>query len=222
MQVVLAAGRDAAAVARNAERARQELAFFNQGLRAIVGEAERALGADGADLAGRPQLPRLRAAILSARSKAVPAALAAGASAAFAGMAAGPAAMGTAVPSGSIAALAAAATEAAATAMLAEHSPPGVTTSLVQLAHTDLDALDDCAELLRSAAPAALERASFMLRRGVFQTMQDCAGCSFGVRDFLLEWSRAFMRRLDSGELSAEDAHVLVNGARLALAKQPA
>jgi hypothetical protein len=224
MQVVLAVGQDPAAVAGNAERARQELAFFNQRLRAVVEQAERAQGAGGADMPVQPQLARLRAAISAARDKAVPAALAAGGSAAFAGMAAGPAAMGptrmaAALPSGSIASLAASATEAAATAMLAEHSPPGIATS-AQLARTDLDALDDCVELLRSAGPATLERVCCIVRRGVFQTLQDCAICSFPVRDFLWEWSRAFLRRLDSGELTADDAHVLVNGARLAVTRR--
>jgi hypothetical protein len=215
LQVVLAAGPDNAAVAGNAHRARQELALFNRRLRKVVEDAEQAQAATGPQLATRSRLPSLRAAISAARNKAVPAALAAGATAAVGGLAGGPAGMGIALLSGSVASLVGTVTEAAATALLAERGPQAVAMSAVQLVQTDLEALDDCVELMRSATQTTTEGISFIIRRGVFQTLQDAADCPAPVRDFLYwEWSRTLLSRLDADELSASDAHELVSSAR--------
>jgi hypothetical protein len=214
MQIVLAADPDDGAVARNTDRARHELALFNWRLRKVVEDAEQAQAAAGPQLATRSRLPLLRAAVSAARNKAVPAALAAGASAAVGGAAGGPAGMGIALLSGSVASLVGTVTAAAATALLAERASQDVAMSAVQLIRTDLEALDDCVELIRSATQTTTEAIGFIIRRGVFQTLQDAAECPAPVRDFLYwEWSRTLLSRLDACELSADDAHELISSA---------
>ena len=217
MQVVVTAGPDDAAAASNADRARQELAWFNERLRILVEDAERAQAASEANTASRSRLPSLRAVVSAARNKAVPAALAAGATAAVAAAAAGPAGMGIALLSGGAAALLGSATEAAATTLIAERGSQAVALSAAQLVRTDLNALDHCIELMRSATHATKERISFIIRRGVFQMLQDAAACPVPERDFLWQWSKNFLQQLDGDQLPADLAHKLVNSARRAL-----
>ena len=207
--------------ARSSERARQELIFFTRRLRTLVEAAEQKRGADEKD--DDPQssefLHSLRTIVTAARNRAVPAALAAGASAAVAGAAGGPAGIGIAFLSGGAASLFASATEAAATAWLAEPGhgdAPVMSTSLVIT--TDLGALDGCIDLMRSATYANIESIRFIVRRGVFQTLQDAADCTVPVRDFLWEWSKVLLSLLDTEPFAFAEAHQTVDLARQAVA----
>ncbi|HXB49588.1 MAG TPA: hypothetical protein VNW50_17640 [Streptosporangiaceae bacterium] len=214
VQVICATRPDGGRVASSADIARQELAAFKYRLRIVVEDAEQAQAAAAMDPDSRSRLPGLRAIVSAARDKAVPAALAAGTSAAIGAVAGGPAGIAIALLSGSVASIVGAVTEAGATALLAERGPQALAMSAAQLVRTDLEALDECVQLMWSQTQSTKESISFIIRRGVFQTLQDAAACSAPARDFLWEWSRVFLTLLDTDDLSAVQAHELVNSAR--------
>jgi hypothetical protein len=222
VQRMLTANQDNATLAGNSARARQQLISFTWRLRALVEAAERVLGEDEKNDESRSSnlLHSLRTMIKAARNRAIPTALAAGASAAVAGIPGGPAGIGIAVLSGATASLLASATEAAATAWLADSGngdTPVMSTLLVM--KTDLGALDGCIDLMRSATHSTNESIRFIIRRGIFQTLQDAADATVPVRDFLWEWSKVLLSLLDAETFSVDDAHQIVNVARETFAK---
>ena len=224
VQRLLTVSQDDVAFAGNSATARQELAFFKRRLEALVKAAEENLREDNKNDAPRSSvlLHSLRTVVTAARNRAIPAALAAGAGAAVTGIAGGPAGMGIAFLSGGAASLLASATEAAATAWLADQGhgdTPAMSTSLA--ISTDLGALDDCIDLMRSATSATIENIRFIIRRGIFQTLQDAAGSAVPVRDFLWEWSKIMLSLLDSEEFSVDQAHLIVDEARKPFARMP-
>jgi hypothetical protein len=207
--------------ARSSEKARQELIFFTRRLRTLVEAAEqhREAGEKDDNPKSSEFLHSLRTIVASARNRAIPTALAAGASAAVAGVAGGPAGIGIAFLSGGAASLLASATEAAATAWLAEpgHGDAPVMSASLVIA-TDLGAIDGCIDLIRSATSANIESIRFIIRRGVFQTLQDAADCTAPVRDLLWEWSKVLLSLLDAEAFSFDEAHQAVDLARQAVA----
>jgi hypothetical protein len=224
VQRLLTVSQDDVAFSGNSAKARQELYFFTRRLRALVEGAEQSLvGDNDNDESGSSVLLHsLRTVVTAARNRAIPTALAAGASAAVTGIAGGPAGMGIAFLSGGAASLLASVTEAAATAWLAESGhgdTPAISTSLA--ISTDLGALDGCIDLMRSATSATIGDIRFIIRRGVFQTLQDAADSAVPVRDFLWEWSKVLLSLLDSEEFSADQAHLIVDEARKASARVP-
>jgi hypothetical protein len=78
----------------------------------------------------------------------------------------------------------------------------------------DLEALDGCIDLIRSATNATIESVRFIIRRGIFQTLQDAADATVPVRDFLWEWSKVLLSLLDAEKFSVDEAHQIVNAAR--------
>jgi hypothetical protein len=216
VQRLLTVGQDGATFERNSAKARQELMFFTHRLRALVEAAEHDLRAAGKNDEPRSGiiLHSLRTIITSARNRAIPTALAAGASAAVVGIPGGPTGMGIAFLSGGAASLLASATQAAATAWLADSGhgdTPVMPASLMIKA--DLGALDGCIDLIRSATNTTIESIRFIIRRGIFQTLQDAAGATVPERDFLWEWSKALLSLLDAEKFSVDDAHQIVNAA---------
>lgn len=189
----------------------------------MVEAAEHTLQVGGENNESRSSilLDSLRKIINAARNRALPTAIAAGVRAAVVGVPGGPAGMDVAFLSGSVASLLASATEAAATAWLADsghEDTPAMSASLV--IRTDLGALDVCIDLMRSATDATIESIRFIIRRGVFQTLQDAADATVPVRDFLWEkWSRALLRLLDAEIFSVDRAHQIVDEAREVLAR---
>jgi hypothetical protein len=223
MQRLFTVGQDDVTFAGNSAIARHQLISFTMRLEDLVQAAEHTLEGDEKNDESRFSnlLHSLRTVITAARDRAIPTALAAGVSAAVAGVPGGPAGMGIALLSGSVASLLASATEAAATAWLANsgrEDTPVMSASLV--IKTDLGALDGCIDLMRSATDATIESIRFIIRRGVFQTLQDAADAPVPVRDFLFEkWSRALLSRLDDETFSVDKAHQIVDVARKVLAK---
>ena len=117
--------------------------------------------------------------------------------------------------SGGAASLLASVTEAAATAWLAEADAPVVPPSLT--VRIDIEALDGCIEMIRSATSYNIENVRFIIRRGVFQTLQDAADSSISVRDFLWDWTKELLSLLDDKAFSVTEAHQIVDRARLDL-----
>jgi len=224
VQRLLSVSQDDVAFAGNSAKARQELIFFTWRLRTLVEAAEQNLKGNEKNNEPRSSvyLHSLRTIVTAARNRAIPAALAAGAGAAVTGIVGGPAGMGIAFLSGATASLLASATEAAATAWLAEAGhgdTPAMSASSVISA--DLGALDGCIDLMRSATSATIEDIRFIIRRGVFQTLQDTAGSTVPVRDFLWGQSRILLSLLDSEQFSADQAHLIVDEVRKVLARKP-
>lgn len=222
---LLVVGQDDSKSYMNAAQARQELYFFTRRLRILVEAVEEDLRKDEKKDDSRSEALRhsLRSAVSAARDRAIPAALAAGAGAAVGGVAGGPAGMGIAFLSGGAASLLATATQAAATAWLAEagHGDTHLVSpvSPVSAVRADVEALDECIELLRSATSATMESIRFIIRRGVFQTLQDAADATVLVRQFLWRWSKAFLSQLDERVFfSIDEAHQAVDKARAVLA----
>jgi hypothetical protein len=222
MRCLLTASPYDASLAKNSVKARQELIFFTWRLRSLVEAAEQNLEAvRGGD---EPQsgafLDSLRAILVAARKRAIPTALAAGAEAAVAGVAGGPAGIGIAFLSGGLASLLGTATEAAATRWLggASHADiPAMPASRV--VEADLGALDGCVELMRSASGATRNDIRFIIRRGVFQTLQDAADFTVPVREFLWRWSSDLLTALDhSDDFPVGEAHQFIEQARTCLA----
>lgn len=224
VQRLLTVSQDDVAFAGNSAKARQELIFFTWRLHTLVEAAEQNLRGDDKNDESRSSvlLHSLRTVVTAARNRAIPTALAAGASAAVTGIAGGPAGMGIAFLSGGAASLLASTTEAAATAWLAEAGhgdTPAMSASLA--ISTDLGALDGCIDLMRSATSATIEDIRFIIRRGIFQTLQDAADSAVPIRDFLWEWSKVLLSLLDSEEFSADQAHVIMDEARKVFARAP-
>ena len=220
VQRLLTASQDGETSATNSAKARQELIFFTWRLRTLVEAGEQALNEDKRDESRSSEiLHSLRTVVTSARNRAIPAALAAGASAAVAGAAGGPAGIGIAFLSGGAASLLASATEAAATAWLADpgHGDAPMMQAALLLT-TELGALDGCIDLMRSATRANVESIRFIIRRGVFQILQDAAGYTVPVRNFLWDWGKALLSELGKDTFRVDEAHELVDVARKAIA----
>jgi hypothetical protein len=219
---LLPVSQDDGELSRTSAKARQELIFFTRRLRTLVEAAEQNLRADENNDESRSTvfLHSLRTIVTSARNRAIPTALAAGASAAVIGAAGGPGGIGIAFLSGGAASLFASATEAAATAWLADagqgDTPP---MSVSWAIRTDLGALDGCIDLMKSATSATIEGIRFIIRRGVFQTLQDAAGSTVPVRELLWEWSEALLLLLGAEPFPISEAHQIVNAAREVLAR---
>jgi hypothetical protein len=206
------------AFARNSARAQGELRFFNRRLRACVEAAEASQEQDGQDGTSRfgAVQSSLRTFVLAARNRAIPAALAAGAAGAVTGAVGGPAGIGIGALTGSAASLLGTATEAAATALLAEKGTQGDTPVMAaaQVVRADIEALDECVELMRSATSTTAGSIQFIIRRGVFQILQDAAYCTPPVRDILMNWSRTLLSLLDADAFLPDEAHQIVDIAR--------
>ena len=126
--------------------------------------------------------------------------------------------MGIGFLSGGAASLLASATEAAATAWLAEAGQGDAPLVSVPLVRIDIEALDECIDLMRSATSATIENIRFIIRRGVFQTLQDAADATVPVRDFLWNWGKQLLSLLDEEAPSADEAHEILDRARARLA----
>lgn len=215
---LLTAHEDTKAFARNSAKVQQELIFFTRRLRALVEAAERSKTAAGEH--DKPRSGRflhsLRAVISEARSRAVPAALAAGVGAAVVGAGGGPDVMGMAFLSSGAASLLGTTTEAAAMTWLEQEGLHGDTSAIStsQLVQVDIGALDDCIELMRSATSNTIEGIRFIIRRGVFQVLQDAADYSITVRDSLWNWSTDLLSLVDSATFPTDEAHQMVRSVR--------
>jgi hypothetical protein len=217
VQQLLTVDEDTKIFAQNSAKAQQELIFFTRRLRALVETAEQGKGAD--EGSGKPRSSRflhsLRSVISQARSRAIPAALAAGAGAAVVGAGGGPAVMGMTFLSSSAASLLGTATEAAATAWLAQEGLHGDTPvmSTSRVVQTDIEALDECIELMRSPTRNT-ESIRFIIRRGVFQMLQDATDYPATVRDSLWNTSQELLVLVDSQTFPIDEAHQIVRSVR--------
>lgn len=197
------------ALARNSAKAHQELAFFTWRLRELVEAAEQSLEEEGKKDKSRFAALRhfLRPAVSGARNRAVPAALASGIRAAAVGVPGGPPGMTAAFLTGSVGSLLETATEAGATALLAERGhedAPLISAS--RAVRADIAALGDCIELMRSATSTTIDNVRFIIRRGVFRTLEDSGDCPIPMRDFLWNWSKDLLSLLEAEEFSVDVA----------------
>ncbi len=222
VQRLLTASQDEATFTANSAKARKELIFFTWRLRVLVEAAEREIAGEEQPAESRISIivHSMRNVVTAARNRAIPTALAAGTSAAVAGALAGPAGMGIAFLSGGAASLLASATEAAATAWLANAGVGDVPVMSPSWAvKADLAALDWCIDLMRSATSATIDSTRFIVRRGIFQILQDAADSAAPMRDFLWEWSKTLLSLLDREIFPLDEAHQMVDLARSAFAK---
>ena len=231
VQNMLSVGENEEAFASNSARAQEGLTFFNRRLRSCIEAAEASQEQDGREGSSRfgAAQSSLRTFVLAARNRAIPAALAAGVGGAVIGAPGGPVGMGIGALTGSAASLLTRATEAAATALLAEKGPQGDTPVMAaaQMIRADIEALDECVELIRSSDPTTIESIRFIIRRSVFQILQDAAFCKPPIRDSLENCAKALLSLFGADEFltdearQANEAHQVVDIARKLFAEAP-
>lgn len=107
-------------------------------------------------------------------------------------------------------------TEAGATALLAKKGPQGDTPVMAtaRVVRADVEALGECVEFMGSATSTQVESIHFMIRRGVFQTLQDAASYSVPVREKLWKLSGALLSLLDAETFLPDKASQIVDAVR--------
>ncbi len=209
---------NAAAFAHNSANARYELLCFKMRLSELVEDAEEGLEQDKhgkGEKSGRFR-HRLRGTLSAALTRALPAALAAAVSGLITGAPAGPAGMvATAATSGGVAALKAV-IETVVTTWLAEIGPYRDTSAMSPdwVVDADFKTLGECLQLMGSARESDIENCRFLIRRSVYQTLQDATELPSSTHLPLWNWSGELLSLLDQEPFPVDQAYVLASDAR--------